>query len=177
MTLPLTPESRPSADAETRLQGFVFPSVLDGRPDEEADDKSRGENYEDGDHDRCCDIHVKRCFPTERVSNPARARQRHVRLDWDVGRLAARTNRRVQERTRPRARARNRTAHARPRHRGGVRAVGDGAEASPRDRVGTQLSRLHRCADLRDRGISCSRSDTAERVEPAVDRENNPGHE
>ena len=63
MTLPLTPESRPSANAETRLQGFVFPSVLDGRPDEEADDKSRGENYEDGDHDRCCDVHVKKMLP------------------------------------------------------------------------------------------------------------------
>jgi hypothetical protein len=81
VTLPLTPESRPSVDAETRLQGFVFPSVLDGRPDEEADDKSRGENYEDGDHDRCCDIHVKKMLPDR------------ARLQSLQGETAARTSR------------------------------------------------------------------------------------
>jgi hypothetical protein len=47
----LAPETRPSTRAETRLQRAVFLSVLDGRPNEKAKHKSRGENSDDCDQD------------------------------------------------------------------------------------------------------------------------------
>jgi len=76
----LAPEPRPSADAEARLQGSIFPSVLDSCPDEQADDKCDGEHYEDGDHDRCCDIHVNKVFPPQPVSSPINAREQRPYL-------------------------------------------------------------------------------------------------
>jgi hypothetical protein len=130
VTLPLTPESRPSADAETRLQGFVFPSVLDGRPDEEADDKSRGENYEDGDHDRCCDIHVKKMLPDR-----ARLQSRQGETAARTSRLGCTTARRAHESPRSRT---NSTARTCPQ------PYGSRAAATSRRRAGSLRRRRRR---------------------------------
>jgi hypothetical protein len=55
----LTPDPRPAADAETRLQGFVFLPVLDSRPDEQGNDKNGGQEDEDSEDNRRHDVHLK----------------------------------------------------------------------------------------------------------------------
>jgi hypothetical protein len=59
----LTPDPRPAADAETRLQGLVLLPVLDSCPDEHGNDKNEGQEDEDSEDNRRRDVHLKRSYP------------------------------------------------------------------------------------------------------------------
>ena len=54
----LSPEPRPATDTEPRLQPPVFFSILDRRPEEQAEDEYDGQEHQDDDEDHGGDAHA-----------------------------------------------------------------------------------------------------------------------